>query len=148
MLHAHFSHMSAAVLIARLNGVRRTATGRWLAKCPVHDDRRPSLAVAELEDGRVLLHCFAGCATQEVLRALGLTFGDLFPPRPLGERLPRLRRPFPAADVLQAVAYEALIVYFCARTLDEGKQLRTPERERLRLAVSRLQHAVEVSRDG
>ena len=134
--------------MARLDGVRRTGAGRWLARCPVHDDRRPSLSVAELEDGRVLMHCFGGCAIEEVLAALGLTFGDLFPPRPVADRASRLRRPFPAADVLQAVAYEALVVYFCARTLDEGKRLTGPERERLRLAVSRLQHAAEFARDG
>ncbi len=143
-----YCEMSAASLIARLDHVRRTGAGRWLARCPAHDDRRPSLSVAELEDGRVLVHCFAGCAIEEVLDALGLTFGDLFPPRPLGERLPRLRRPFPAADVLQAVSYEALVVYLCARSLDEGKRLTSPERERLRLAISRLQHAAEVAGNG
>ena len=89
-----------------------------------------------------------GAQSRKCSTRVGLTFGDLFPPRPLGERLPRLRRPFPAADVLQAVAYEALVVYLCARSLDEGKRLTGPERERLRLAVSRLQHAAEVARDG
>lgn len=140
--------MSAATLIARLDGVRRTGAGRWLARCPAHDDRRPSLSVAELDDGRVLLHCFGGCAVENVLDAVGLTFSDLFPPRPVAARAPRLRRRFPAADVLQAIAYEALVVYFCARSLDEGKRLTAPERERLRLAVSRLQHGAEVARDG
>ncbi len=143
-----YCDMSAATLIARLDGVRRTGAGRWLARCPAHDDRRPSLSVAELRGRPGAVHCFAGCAIEDVLDAVGLTFGDLFPPRPLGERLPRLRRPFPAADVLQAVAYEALVVYLCARSLDEGKRLTGPERERLRLAVSRLQHAAEVARDG
>jgi hypothetical protein len=140
--------MSAASLLSRLDGVRRTGAGRWLARCPAHDDRRPSLSVAELDDGRVLLHCFAGCAIENVLDAVGLTFSDLFPPRSLGERLRRLQRPFPAGDVLQAVAHEALVVYLCARSLDEGKRLTGPERERLRLAVSRLQHAAEVAGNG
>lgn len=140
--------MSAASLLSRLDGVRRTGAGRWLARCPAHDDRRPSLSVAELDDGRVLVHCFGGCAIEHVLDAVGLTFSDLFPPRPLSDSLPRLRRPFPAADVLQAVAYEALVVYLCARSLNEGTCLTGAERERLRLAVARLQHAAEVARDG
>ena len=140
--------MSAAALIARLDGLRRTGAGRWLARCPAHDDRRPSLSVAELDDGRVLLHCFGGCAIENVLDAVGLTFSDLFPPRAVAGRMSGLRRPFPAADVLRAVAYEALVVYLYARTLDEGKRLSGTDCERLRLAVSRLQHAVEVTRDG
>jgi hypothetical protein len=57
---------------------RATATG-WLSQCPAHDDRAPSLSVRQGEDGQVLLHCFAGCETAAVLRALGLNFSDLFP---------------------------------------------------------------------
>lgn len=51
----------------------------WKACCPAHDDKTPSLSVTEAEDGRVLLKCFAGCSTNSVLAALGLTTGDLFP---------------------------------------------------------------------
>lgn len=57
---------------------RRTGPGRWQARCPAHPDKCPSLSIAEGEDGRVLLHCFAGCALPEILAALGLTLRDLF----------------------------------------------------------------------
>jgi hypothetical protein len=60
-----------------------------MARCPAHDDRDPSLSVA-LKGGRVLVHCFAGCAPEAVLEAVGLTWRDLregeawspFPSRP------------------------------------------------------------------
>ena len=139
--------MTATTLLSRLDGVRRTSAGRWIARCPAHDDRRASLCITELDDGRVLAHCFAGCAIERVLSAVGLSFSDLFPPRGLGHRS-GLRRPFPAADVLQAVAYEALVVYLCAHSLDEGKVLSREERKRLHVAVSRLQHAVEFACHG
>ena len=65
--------MSAAdLLLSRLDGVRRTGSGRWIARCPAHDDRRPSLSVRELDDGRTLLHCFSGCSPDAVLDAIGL----------------------------------------------------------------------------
>ena len=47
-------------------------------RCPNHDDKEPSLSVAETADGTVLLKCFAGCPTSEVLRAINLQFKDLF----------------------------------------------------------------------
>jgi len=137
--------MSAEILLSHLQGLRRSGAGRWIARCPAHEDRRASLCVRELDDGRVLLHCFAGCATAAVLAAVGLDFSALFPPRRLGDALPPLRRPFPAADVLRALAFEALVVCQYARSLEQGGVLTPNERQRLHVAVCRLQHAVEVA---
>lgn len=64
--------MSADALLSRLDKVKRTGPDKWVARCPAHDDRGPSLAVRELEDGRVLVHCFAGCGADEVVGAVGL----------------------------------------------------------------------------
>jgi hypothetical protein len=94
-------------LISKLDKPKRTGSGSWIARCPAHDDRSPSLTVREMPDGRILLKCHAECDTQAVLDAMGLKFSDLFP-EPLGERLPPVRRPFPAADVLEAVMHDAL----------------------------------------
>jgi hypothetical protein len=52
----------------------------WKARCPAHDDRNPSLSIKEGSDGRVLLHCFAGCSTDAVCSALGMKTADLFDP--------------------------------------------------------------------
>ncbi len=46
--------------------------------CPAHDDRNPSLSVSQGEGGRVLIKCHAGCETEAVVAALGLTLADLF----------------------------------------------------------------------
>ena len=96
--------MSAARLLGSLRGVKQTGHGRWQAKCPAHDDGSPSLSIRELDDGRILIHDFAGCGTHEVLDALGLTLSDLFPER-LGDYQPARSR-VPASDILQAVAHE------------------------------------------
>ena len=56
--------------LARLDGVHRSGGG-WLARCPYHEDREPSLSVAEGAGGRLLLHCFGGCRFSDVIRALG-----------------------------------------------------------------------------
>jgi hypothetical protein len=71
--------MSAPVenLVQRLNA-RRSGRG-WIAKCPAHDDRTPSLSISEGADGRALCKCFAGCTPEEIVAALGMTMSDLFP---------------------------------------------------------------------
>jgi putative DNA primase/helicase len=57
---------------------KRSGKG-WEAKCPAHEDRKPSLCLNEGADGRALIKCQAGCPTDAVMRALGLTIKDLFP---------------------------------------------------------------------
>jgi putative DNA primase/helicase len=60
--------------------------------CPAHDDRTPSLTVSQGEDGRVLVKCHAGCETEDVVTALGLTMTDLFEPKnePVARRASRI----------------------------------------------------------
>lgn len=55
----------------------RPISGGWQAQCPAHDDRNPSLSVSE-KDGRILLHCHAGCTLEKIVSALGLSKSDLF----------------------------------------------------------------------
>jgi hypothetical protein len=79
-------------LLARLKRVRKSGKG-WAAFCPAHDDRSPSLSIAEGDDGRALVHCFAGCRGEEIARAVGLEVRDLFPDRDGdGQRSPPRRR--------------------------------------------------------
>jgi hypothetical protein len=64
-------------VLDRLRGARRY-DGSWKALCPAHEDREPSLSVTEGDDGRALLKCFAGCATEDIVAELGLEMKDLF----------------------------------------------------------------------
>lgn len=48
-----------AEAIARALG-RRKAGAAWMARCPAHDDRAPSLSIADARDGKVLVRCHAG----------------------------------------------------------------------------------------
>lgn len=66
-------------MLERLDKVS-TVAGGFRACCPAHDDQHPSLSIREGDDGRILLHCWAGCKTADVLAALGLSWADLFPP--------------------------------------------------------------------
>jgi hypothetical protein len=65
------------VVLSRLERVRRSGGG-WEARCPAHEDRSPSLSVRVGDDGRVLVYCHAGCRTEDVVAAIGLSRRDLF----------------------------------------------------------------------
>ena len=65
-------------VLSRLPNHKAAGTG-FSACCPSHDDRTPSLSITEAEDGAVLLKCFAGCCTEQVVAELGLRMADLFP---------------------------------------------------------------------
>ena len=135
--------MTVETLLARLDGVKRTGEGRWVARCPAHEDRSPSLSVRELPDGRLLVHDFGGCSTLDVLAAIGLSLQDLFPER-LGD-FTRERAPFPAHDVLRALGHEALVVLVAASTAAKGGPLDMDSLDRLALAVRRIREAVDLA---
>lgn len=137
--------MGADSLLCHLDRVRKAGVGRWTACCPAHEDRGPSLSVREMSDGRVLLHCFAGCGAGDVLAAVGLEFGALFPEQSLGVHIPREHRPFTAADALRCIAFEALLTATAASTLARGEPLDDNDRERLWTAAGRINSAMEAS---
>lgn len=66
-------------VLAKLDGVHGSDP-QWTALCPAHEDAKPSLSITEGDGGRVLLHCHAGCKTEDVVAALELEMSDLFPP--------------------------------------------------------------------
>lgn len=132
-------------VLSRLESVRRTGNETWLARCPAHADKRPSLSLRDTDNGAVLIHCFAGCTVHEVVGALGLEASDLFPPRPVDSANggKPIRRPFPAADILRAIAFEALVVGCAASAMLAGEPFSQTDRDRLFLAVSRIQAALD-----
>jgi DNA primase len=67
-------------VLSRLDAVSLSGTGQWRARCPAHDDYGPSLSVRETVAGGVLLFCFAGCETADVVEAIGLRMADLYAP--------------------------------------------------------------------
>ena len=134
--------MTADQLLARLEGVRGTGPGRWLARCTGHEDKRPSLSIRELDDGRVLVHCFAGCSVKEVVAGAGLELRDLFPDRPPSQDcIKGERRPIPAADVLRALADETMFVAVAACNLATGSEFTSDDKARLLAAAERIQTA-------
>lgn len=128
-------------LLSRLTKVKRTGPDQWIASCPTRDDKRPSMTIRELPDGRVLLHDFGGDSVDEILAALGMSMSDLFPPRmeaPGPGKPHRERLPFNPLDVLRILDFEACIVQRFGYGLARGEVPAEQDLERLRTAVSRI----------
>ena len=65
-------------VLFHFKGVKKVGNG-YMACCPAHDDHEPSLSIRLSDDGdKVLLHCFAGCEDEAILKSVGLTYADLF----------------------------------------------------------------------
>lgn len=125
-------------ILGRLLGVKKSGPRRWIARCPSHQDRSPSLSLAEVEDGRILLHCHAGCEVGEVLDALGLRFSDLFPEPLTRTALPRMDCALSAAEALSLIRHEAQVVAILAAQAEEGARFSEEACERLHTAVGRI----------
>jgi len=131
--------MSLETLIDRLDGVRETGHGKYLSRCPSHDDRSPSLAIKEESDGRILLHCFAGCETENVLAAINLTFSDVMPER-IGSNhaYKRVRNWISPRDALATLDHESLVVAIIGADFLEHKEIDDETWSRLGIAVNRI----------
>jgi hypothetical protein len=137
-------------LLTRLDRVRKTGRG-WTAKCPAHEDRTASLSVTAGDDGRVLLHCFAGCSATDVVTSAGLSIGELFVRRPTSEMtfaerasLREQGRQAQWKAALNVLGFEAKIVQIVARDVRAGRTLSNEDTQRLIQACNRIDDAREV----
>lgn len=133
--------MSAAKLLERLEGVRATGPDRWIAKCPAHEDRSPSLSIRETDDGTTLVKCFGGCGAADVVAAAGLELRDLFPERPAEHRRKPSRAWLDARDVLSCIALECEVIAIAASDLECAQTFTPEDADRIAQAAGRVRNA-------
>ena len=136
-------------LLHRLTHVRHRGHGQWSARCPAHEDRGPSLTVKELDDGKLLLHCFSGCSVEDVVGAVGLTVADLFPargPRGPGAGSKPQRLKVPAYQALEILVLEAQLIAIVGSDMVKRKTINDVDHQRLLKAVGRVHEIVEATK--
>lgn len=121
--------MSALDIVSRLQFCRQTSPSTWMARCPAHDDKAPSLKITDVGDGRTLIHCHAGCGGNEVLGAIGLQLQDLYPPS--NDEYRSLYRNAPREVV------DSLVIEIAEHDRAVGKRLSKADVERYREALKR-----------
>ena len=86
---------SAEEIANRLDRPQKTKNG-WLACCPAHPDKSPSLSIKDGDAGFPVFYCYAGCAYEEIAAALGISSeSPVAPPAPPA---PAPRKPKPEAE--------------------------------------------------
>lgn len=74
-----------SMILEKLDRVKKTGSDSAKSACPVPEhgkgrgDKHRSFHITRKNDGKILIHCFADCTTQEVVDALGIRMSDLFP---------------------------------------------------------------------
>lgn len=92
--------MTLAQIAYELRG-RKSGAG-WMARCPAHDDSNPSLSLRSV-DGKLLVHCHAGCDQRAVLAAL--KFRGLWP-EPARQKIDRIVATYDYTDEFGELLYQ------------------------------------------
>jgi hypothetical protein len=127
------------IVLARLERVRPNGAGKWIALCPAHDDRNPSLAIKDDGD-KVLLHCFAGCGNSDVLGAIGLDYKDLF----ADSLNPVAANDYKRKKLESIISDEKIVLMIARGSLDNGFELSQTDLDRVDLANKRIAKAKTV----
>jgi hypothetical protein len=146
MTPARATSPALELFLSRVKGAKPCGRG-YVGICEAHPDKSASLSFACGDDGRVLVHCHAGCSASAVVASLGLTLADLFP-----ERLPpatpearrELRERAMAADIraaAAAMAFEALVLRVACEQVRKGVALSDADAARLDQAIERIDGA-------
>ena len=114
--------MSIDILLSKLDKVKSTGQGKWLACCSAHPDKSPSLAIKQTDDGKILIHCFAGCHVTDIVESVGLELRDLMPVNmkyQKGVKPPRFNK----YELFDRVVYESIILSLAIRQLLDFENL-------------------------
>ena len=124
-------------LLSKLDNVKPTGSGKWIACCSAHPDKSPSLAIKQTDDGKLLLHCFSGCQVSDIVAAVGLELSDLMPENPSyqkGTKPPKFNK----YELFDRLAFEAVILSLAIRQLLAKEDLSPDDLSRVLLAENTI----------
>ena len=127
--------MNINTFLNHLDKVRKNGSDKWMACCPGHDDKSPSLAIKEGNDGKIILHCFAGCPTESIVSALNLEMSDLF-----AQKLSIVKNPsqIPRRKLETALIHELMVLNIAINSRHERHPIHADDKDREQLSVKRI----------
>ena len=137
-------------LLNRLSKVKQTGSGKWVACCPAHEDRSPSLSIRQADD-KILIYCFAGCDVDDVVGSVGMSLSDLMPESVGHNHQPSIATELTAstkAELFDVMVGETSIFMVAARQIAMGIPFSEIDTKRIRLAESRLDKVIALADAG
>lgn len=132
-------------LINRLQKVKRKSRDSWIACCPAHQDKSPSMTIREVEEGKLLIHCFAGCSIEEITSSIGITLSDLMPERAPDALRKPMAVPFNARDVLECIQSDATLLCVFISDVTQAKPITPQEAANAYKAAARIVAATRMA---
>ena len=116
------------LLISRLDGVIGGWRGQYRAICPIHQSetsKSRTLSFRVTGTGSALINCFAGCESEEILKSIGLTFSDLYPPEEYTEYSKYNRKPQgpDLRGIIDRCKTSAMLCEIGAKQILDGQEL-------------------------
>lgn len=126
--------MDINTFLNHLDKVRSNGTGKWMACCPSHDDKSPSMSIKQV-DGKIILHCFAGCSAEEITGAIGLKMSDLFEQK---LSVVKNKSRLPRRKLVTALMHELIVLNIAINSRNERHAIHPDDACREKLAVERI----------
>jgi len=127
--------------LAKLDRAKPIGKKKYLASCPAHPDKSPSLAIKLTDDGKILIHCFAGCHVTDVVAAIGLELSDLMPENQNYQKSHKPPR-FNRYELFERLAFESIILSLAIRQLLNYEDLNKADLSRVVLAEETINRIV------
>lgn len=139
---SNYTTDSLQSLLNRLHKVKKTGNGQYIACCPAHDDKSPSLAVRQLDDGKILLRCFSGCDANAIVSAVDLSLSDLFPPSDNFGYAKQKRSGFSAWQLIHVSRNDLVRLLIIANDLHKIEALPDDDRSFIHEVIMRLNDGI------
>jgi hypothetical protein len=114
--------------------------GKWIARCPAHKDKTPSLSIS-FRDESIALYCHAGCSTEDVLDAIGLTFTDLYGQESSNYQAAIANQGKKSTRHLKPYDVDLMVLKIAEADLEAGRSLSIEDQARVALAMERLKES-------
>jgi hypothetical protein len=136
---------SIDTLLSKVHRLKKTGDSKWLACCPAHDDKSPSLAI-KLADDQILIHCFAGCDVSAIVGALALELSDLMPESKRHTRPNNKRPKFNKSELFDRIVEESAISIVAIRQVFSGTPLNDDDMARVVKAEGIIDDIIQETR--
>ena len=132
--------------ISRLQKARKTGKNSWLACCPAHQDKNPSMSVSEGTDGRILVHCFSHeCSIEDITSAVGMEVKDLMPENLGYHRIKPLAVSINPRDALFAIRDDMTVMLIMAKMVQRGEALTDVDTLLLAKLIGRMNYTISLT---